>query len=167
MAVDMFLKLDGVDGESLDHKHKGEIEILSFSWGLTNSIGSATGGGGAGKVKFNEFTIVKMIDSASPKFMERCCQGEHISNGQLTLVARGQKGNQEEFLKIKLTDILVSSYQTGGSNQGGIVPMDQVTLNFASVDVTALNNRGQATSISCDVQKVNTDGNLGGGHHHD
>src|SRR6476659_9963252 len=112
MAVDMFLKLDGVEGESLDHKHKGEIEILSFSWGLSNpsSIGSATGGAGAGKVKFNEFQIVKMIDSASPKLMEKCCQGEHISSGQLTLVQKGIKGNTEEFLKIKLTDILVSSY---------------------------------------------------------
>jgi len=167
MAVDMFLKLDGIDGESMDHKHKGEIEILSFSWGLSNTVSSATGGAGAGKVKFNEFTIVKMIDTASPKLMESCCQGEHLGFAQLTLVGKGVKGQPEEFLKIKLSDVLVSSYQTGGSNQGGVVPMDQVTLNFARLDVQATNGRGGSSEISCNTIKLSTDGLGLQGHHHE
>jgi type VI secretion system secreted protein Hcp len=131
--VDYFLKLKGVDGESTDHKHKGEIDVESFSWGETNSGSHVTGGGGgAGKVSMQDFHFVMRASKASPKLMLACATGEHIGEG--TLVCRKAGTDQQEFLSIKMTDLLVSSYQTGGSSNGGVVPMDQVSLNYAKIE---------------------------------
>ena len=136
MAVDMFLKLDGVQGESQDSKHKGEIEIMSFSWGVSQSGAAAHGaGGGAGKVNVQDFSIVKLLDTASPELMEKVCRGEHIGSALLTLRKAGDGKDQQEYLKIKLTDVLVSSYQTGGGNGG--VPAEQVSFSFQNVEVSA------------------------------
>lgn len=143
MAVDMFLKIDGIQGESRDNKHKGEIEILSFSWGVTNSgSGQVGGGAGAGKVNVQDFSIVKQLDTTSPEFLERACAGQHLGSALLTLVRRsGGKGEQQEYLKIKLSDILVSSYQTsGGSNLG--VPAEQVSFSFQHAEVSAADGFG-------------------------
>lgn len=106
---DAFLKLDGIKGESADSKHKGEIDIMSFSWGMKQSGTSATGGGaGAGKVKMLDFQITKQTDAASPLLMLACANGKHLK--EATFVCRKAGGDQLEFLKIKLTDVLVSSY---------------------------------------------------------
>jgi type VI secretion system secreted protein Hcp len=154
MAVDMFLKIDGIDGGSRDHKHKGEIELLSYSWGLSQSGGATGGGGGAGKVVVQDFSIVKQLDAASPQLMEKCCQGEHIASVQVTLV---NKGTREEFYKIKLNDCIISSYQTGGADSGGAGPMDQVSFNFGSVDLQAADRKGGFTQVACDFHKFSTD----------
>lgn len=162
MAVDMFLKIDGIDGDSRDHKHKGEIELLSFSWGISNPASS--GGGGAGKPSVSDFSIIKQMDKTSPLLMEKCCQGERIS-GVLVTLAKGE--DKLDFYKIKLTDVLISSYQTGGSNNGGGVPMESVSFSFASVDISAADRRGQFVSqTSCNFGKGGfTDGTIG--HEHD
>lgn len=161
MAVDMFLKIDGIDGESIAHKHKGDIELLSFSWGLAQTRATSGGGGGAGKTQVQDFSIVKQMNSSSPLLMERCCTGEHIPSVTMTLV---NKETKEEYLKIKLTDVLISSYQTGGAGQGGAVPMDQVSFNFRNVDIQASDKRGGFTQVSCNFAPVLTDGNLGHNH---
>jgi len=146
MAVDMFIKIDGVDGESVDKKHKGEIEAFSFSWGLTNAGShSGGGGGGAGKVTVQDLTFVAPVSSSSPVLMKKCCTGEHIPNVTLTFATRETK---QEYLKIKLTDCIISSYQTGAG--GGSVPTDQVSFNFSSVDIQAANRQGQFEQVSCD-----------------
>jgi type VI secretion system secreted protein Hcp len=132
-AVDYFLKLKGIDGESTDHKHKNEIDVESFSWGETNSGSHASGGGGgAGKVSMQDFHFVMKISKASPKLMLACATGEHIPDG--TLICRKAGTDQQEFLSIKMTDLLVSSYQTGGSGHGDIVPTDQVSLNYSKIE---------------------------------
>lgn len=132
-AVDYFLKLKGIDGESPDHKHKNEIQIESFSWGVTQSGSHASGGGGgAGKAVFQDLHFVAKIGKQSAKLLLACATGEHIPEGLLTCRKAGKE--QQEFLKIKLTDLLVSSYQTGGSGHGDIVPTDQFSLNFAKVE---------------------------------
>jgi len=111
---DAFLKLDGIKGESADAKHKGEIDIESFSWGMSQTGVSATGGGGgAGKVKVHDIVVTKRTDASSPLLMLNCANGAHIKEGLLTVRKAG--GTQLEFLKIKLTDILVSSYKPHGS----------------------------------------------------
>lgn len=141
MAVDMFLKIDGIQGESRDSKHKGEIEILSFSWGVSNSGGQTGGGGGAGKVTMQDFSIVKQLDTTSPELLERACRGEHMGSALLTLVrSGGGKSDQQEYLKIKLSDILISSYSTGGSNS--TLPAEQVTFTFQTADVSAADGNG-------------------------
>jgi type VI secretion system secreted protein Hcp len=136
MAVDMFLKLDDIEGESREAKHRGEIEILSFSWGVSNSAKACGlgGGGGAGKVSVSDFSIVKRVDSATPQLMRHCVNGKHISSGLITVRKAGEK--PVEYLKIKLEDILISSAQSGGG--GASEPVEQVTLNFTRFEVTNL-----------------------------
>jgi type VI secretion system secreted protein Hcp len=133
-AVDYFLKIQGIEGESGDHAHKGEIQVESWSWGETQS-GSMSfgGGGGAGKVSMNDFHFVMRNCKASPKLFLACATGEHFKEALLTARKAGKQ--QQEFLKVKFTDCLVSSYQTGGSAQGDVLPMDQVSLNFAKIDL--------------------------------
>jgi type VI secretion system secreted protein Hcp len=133
-AVDYFLKIDTIEGESQDHKHKGEIDIESWSWGATN-VGhhlSATGGHGAGKVSMQDLHCVMVVNKASPKVMAACAGGQHIKNATLTCRKAGK--DQQEYLKIKLTDVFVTSYQTGGSGGDAIVPVDQFSINFSKID---------------------------------
>ena len=130
--ADYFLKIEGVPGESTDSKHKDEIEVLSWSWGETNAGSHSMGrGGGAGKVSMQDFNFVMSANKATPKLMLSCATGSHISSAKLT--ARKAGGDQQEYLTITLSDVLVSSYQTGGS-QGDIIPTDQVSLNFAKIE---------------------------------
>jgi type VI secretion system secreted protein Hcp len=133
-AVDYFLKIEGIDGESMDHKHKNEIQIESWSWGETQmgSHGSG-GGGGAGKVVMQDFHFVMKVNKSSPKLLLACANGEHIKSA--TLVCRKAGKEQQEFLKYKFSDILVSSYQTGGSGGSDVIPMDQLSLNFTKIEV--------------------------------
>jgi type VI secretion system secreted protein Hcp len=131
---DAFLKIDGIDGESADSKHKGEIELLSFSWGETQGGTFAQGGGGgAGKVSMQDIHFVSKVNKASPKLFLSCASGEHIKKATLTCRKAGK--DQQEFLKYTLSDILVSSYQIGGSSSGDSIPLDQVSLNFAKIEI--------------------------------
>jgi type VI secretion system secreted protein Hcp len=143
--VDYFLKIEGIQGESRDAKHKDQIELESFSWGETQS-GSVGPGGGAGKVQMQDLHFVKRLDKASPKLFLACASGQHIKGA--TLVARKAGKDQQEFLIYKFTDILVSSYQTGGSAHGDLLPMDQVSFNFGRIEV--------------EYRPQNPDGSLGG-----
>lgn len=129
-AVDYFLKIDGIEGESADSKHKGEIEIASFSWGAVNAGQRASGGGGAGKVSLQDFHFTAKTTAASPKLFLSCATGEHIKKA--TLTCRKAGGTQQEFLKIEFDDVLISSYQAGGA--GGEVPTDSSSLNFAKIE---------------------------------
>jgi len=133
-AVDYFLKLDGVDGESEDHKHKGEIEIESWSWGETNAGTSGHGGGaGAGKVSMQDFHFVMKVNKASPKLFLACAGGDHIKKAKLTCRKAGKE--QQEFLTVDFEDVLISSYQTGGSGHSDVVPMDQISFNFTKIEL--------------------------------
>jgi type VI secretion system secreted protein Hcp len=126
-----FLKLDGILGDSTDAKHKGEIQLLSFSWGSSNSgtTGSAGGGAGAGKVSITDFQFATATSQASPLLFLATATGKHLKSGLLTVRRKGR--GQQEYLKIELTDVLVSSYQQGASN--GTVPVDSASLNFSKI----------------------------------
>ena len=130
--VDYFLKIEGIEGESTDAKHKNEIDILSWSWGETNSGSSAYGGGGgAGKVSMQDFSYSMHINKASPKLLLACAAGQHIKSALLTCRKAGTE--QQEYLKIKFSDLLIASFQTGGS-AGDIVPVDQISMNFSKIE---------------------------------
>jgi type VI secretion system secreted protein Hcp len=132
-SVDYFMKLDGIKGESNDSKHKDEIEVLSWSWGATQQGASARGGGGgAGKVSMQDLHITKNVDKATAPLMLACASGQHIKS--MDLVCRKAGTDQQEYLKIKLTDVLISSFQTGGS-AGDVVPIDQVAMNFSKIEM--------------------------------
>jgi len=152
MAVDMFIKLDKIDGESHDDKHKGEIDIESYSFGMAQTgIGHTGGGSGAGKVSMQDLHFVKKVDAASHALMLACASGQHIANGTLTVRKAGEK--PLEYLKIKLTDILISSVQDGGSAHGE-VPTEQVSLNFSKVEFayTKQKNDGSADGAALEFK---------------
>ncbi len=131
MASDIFIKLDGIDGESSDVKHKGEIEILSYSWGLTNSGAGVLGGLGAGRVTFSDFSFMARQQKSSPSLFLKCASGQHIKQGVISV--RTADENAREFHKITLTDILVSSFQTSHSEGGDDKPVESLSLNFTKI----------------------------------
>jgi len=133
VAVDYFLKIDGIPGESRDAKHKEEIEVLSWSWGESAVGQPGTGSGaGAGKVQFQDFHFTSLISKASPKLMEACASGKHMKNAVLT--ARRAGGGNVEFLTLALSDVLVASYQTGGA-ESETAPVDSAALRFSQIRV--------------------------------
>jgi type VI secretion system secreted protein Hcp len=133
MAVDMFIKFDGIDGESKDDKHKGEHDVLAWSWGMSQS-GSAHigGGGGSGKVDMQDLSFTKYIDKGSPDLMLNCCQGKHIDKATLTVRKAG--GDPLEYLKIAMEEVIITSVSTGGSG-GEDRLTENITLDFAKVKV--------------------------------
>src|ERR1700724_1216978 len=133
MAVDMFLKIAGVDGESKDKSHPMEIDVLAWSWGLSNSGSAHVGGGaGAGKVNVQDISITKWVDSSSPKLMLAACDGKHFKDATLVVRKAGEK--PVEYLKIKVEEVLITSISTGGSG-GEDRLTENVTLNFAKVSL--------------------------------
>ena len=133
-AVDFFLKFDGIKGESTDAKHKGEIDVESWSWGETHAAAAGGGGGGAaGKVAIQDFHFTMRQNTASVGLMKACATGQHIKSAALTVRKAGKE--QQEYLTFKFYDVLVSSFQTGGNEHADIVPIDQVSFDFAKIEV--------------------------------
>jgi type VI secretion system secreted protein Hcp len=132
MASDIFAKIGDIKGESADDKHRDEIEVLSFSWGVTNSgtIGSG-GGGGAGRATFHDLSFTHTIDKASPRLLQACATGTHLKEATITHRKAGK--GQQEFLIIKMNDIIITGVSLGDSSAGGT--SENVTLAFAKVDL--------------------------------
>ncbi|TDG03281.1 type VI secretion system tube protein Hcp [Paraburkholderia guartelaensis] len=135
MAVDIFLKLGTVTGESLDQTHKDEIDVLSWSWSMDQSGTMHLGtGGGGGKVDVHDLSITKYTDHATPAIMTACVTGKHFPTGKLTVRKAG--GNKPlEYYTIDLDKVLVTNYATGGSD-GEDRFTETVTLNFEKFHVT-------------------------------
>jgi type VI secretion system secreted protein Hcp len=133
VAVDYFLKIDGVSGESLDAKHKGEIQLESFSWGEENPGGAASGGGGAaGKVRMQDLVVTMVVSKASPKLMLACATGKHHKEAVLTVRKAGKA--QQEYYIVKLKDVVVTSYHVDGPAQGDVLT-DQAALGFSTIEL--------------------------------
>jgi type VI secretion system secreted protein Hcp len=134
MSVDFFLKIDGIDGESQDSKHKGEIDIESFSWSATQHGTAHAGGGmGAGKVQAGDCHFgSKYVSKASPKIFLALCSGEHIKKA--VLICRKAGKDQQEYLKWTFSDLLVSSYQAAGHGGSEALPTEQFAFNFAKIE---------------------------------
>jgi type VI secretion system secreted protein Hcp len=133
MAVDAFLKIGSLEGESKDSAKTKWIDVLSWSWGMSNSGSAHTGGGaGAGKVNVQDLSLTKWIDKASPDLMLACCNGKHFTEATLVVRKAGEK--PLEYLKIKMTEVLITSVSTGGSG-GEDRLTENLTVNFAKVKV--------------------------------
>jgi type VI secretion system secreted protein Hcp len=133
MPFDTFLKLDGIKGEGdSEGGHEGEIQISSFSWGMNNisSIGSATGGAGAGKASFQDFHFTKTTDKASPQLFLHCASGIHIPKCELTM---RKAGGTNELMTVKLSDVLVSSFSSKVEPEDED-PQDAFSLNFTKIE---------------------------------
>lgn len=131
MATDIFLTLEGIKGESTDEKHKEAIDVLSWSWGLSNSGTFHTGsGGGAGKANFQDISLTKYIDKSTADLMYSCASGKHLTKGTLIVRKAGEK--PLEYLIYTLEEILVSSVSTGTS-EGQERGTESITLNFSKI----------------------------------
>jgi type VI secretion system secreted protein Hcp len=138
MAFDAFLKFTPVvKGESTDKVHAGEIEIMSFSWGVSNpvNIGSASGGMGAGKASLSSFNLMKKTDAASPSLFKACCSGSHYTDVTITLRKAGGT-TPLEYLVYVFKTVFVESIQWSGSTGGDDTPTESVSLGYGSVQIT-------------------------------
>jgi type VI secretion system secreted protein Hcp len=134
MPTDIFMKINGIQGESRDKGHRDEIDVLTWTWGLSNQVmaPSAGGGAGAGKVKFQDISFTHLVDKASPNLMLSCASGKHIQEARIT-VRRSDPTTPQEFLLIKLQDVMVTGVQSSAT-RGPEGLMEQVSLTFAKVD---------------------------------
>jgi type VI secretion system secreted protein Hcp len=131
MAVDMFFKMDPLKGESKDSKHKGEIDVLAWSWGMSQSGSAHMGGGaGSGKVNVQDLSITKWVDNTSPDLMLACCNGKHFDKAELVVRKAGGTAPLE-YIKIYLETIFIASVSTGGSG-GEDRLTENISLNFAT-----------------------------------
>lgn len=131
MAIDIFAKLGDIKGESIDSKHKDEIEVLSFSWGVANPANIGGGGGGAGRATFHDLSFTHTIDAASPKLLQACATGTHLKEATITHRKAGK--SQQEYLIIKMNDIIITGVSLGDSTGGA--GSENVSLAFAKVDL--------------------------------
>jgi type VI secretion system secreted protein Hcp len=144
MAVDMFMKLDGIQGEAQDSVHKNEIDVLAWSWGASNSGSAHQGGGaGSGKANFQDLSFTKYIDLSSTSLMQACATGKHVANATLTVRKAGT--NPLEYLVINMTEVLISNISTGGSG-GEDRLTENVSLNFASFKVNYKQQSAQGSA---------------------
>jgi type VI secretion system secreted protein Hcp len=127
MAFDAFLKIDGIPGESHDDKHKNEIDVISFSLGVTRQNERQ-------RPRVKDFQIVKYIDAASPLLFDAACEGRVVDQALFTLRAAGGKGGAE-FYKIYFENVVVTNIQPGGSTSGDALPMEQLSLDFDSARI--------------------------------
>jgi type VI secretion system secreted protein Hcp len=147
MAADIFAKIGDIKGESLDAKHKDEVEVLSWSWGVSQSgsISRGGGGGGEGKASFNDLNFTHHVDRASPVLLSACATGNHIKEATIT-VRKAGKG-QQEFLIIKMSDVIITSVNPSGSGDAAATA-ESVALQFAKV---ALEYKPQKADGSLDA----------------
>ena len=135
MAVEMFLDIEGVEGESQAKDFTNKIDIFSFSWGASNPSSVATGtGSGAGKVSLSSMSIQKVVDKATAKLFLACCQGKHFAKGKLTVREAGGD-SPVEYLVYDLTQVFVDSVSWGGAS-GGDKPSESISFSFATIKMT-------------------------------
>jgi len=146
MAVDMFLKIDGIDGESKDDKHKNEIDVLAWSWGASQSgTMHVGGGGGAGKANFQDVSVTKWIDKSSFNLLKSVSSGKHIKEATLTVRKAGEK--PLEYVKLLMSNVLVTSVSTGGSG-GEDRLTENITLNFEKFEFEYVPQKKDGTGDS-------------------
>lgn len=134
MAYDCYIKLGDIKGESMDSKHKDEIQVYSFSWGAAQEVSFGEGtGGGSSKVEISHFNFMKKSDKASPVLFQKCCSGEHIKDALVTLRKAGT--SPVEYLKYKFSDVMIASVQWSGSSGGDDTPTESVSLAFGKCEV--------------------------------
>lgn len=145
MAVDYFLNLDGIQGESQDEKHKNEIQILSFSWGAANqSSVSGTGGSGSGKVDLSDLNCMIYMDKSFPKFFKSICKGTHITKGTLTAIKAG--GDGKPYLKVDFKELFVTSLQMSASSEVPSCSLS-MTYNEIKIDYSTQDEKGNLASV--------------------
>ncbi len=130
MAIDTHIKIEGVEGEATHVDHKGEIELLSWQWGVSNSSMTTGGGSGKGKANAGEMVIMKLYDKASPNLAKKCVQGVHLPT--VTLTARKSGEGQKDFFKVIMKEVFITSVQNSASSGGDM--SESVSLSYGAID---------------------------------
>jgi type VI secretion system secreted protein Hcp len=137
MAFDAFLKIEGIPGESNDDKHKEWIEVLSYNFSVSQrSSGTASSAGGASaeRANFSDFSIVKVLDKASPKLFEACATGKHIPAVTLEICRAG--GDKLKYMEYKLSNVIISLNRPGGSAHAGeTLPVEEIAFNYGKIEL--------------------------------
>jgi len=151
MSGDIFLKLDGIEGESEDSKHKNEIMLETFSWGVSNATSfSHGGGGGVGKVQMQDIHFTKTTDKSSTKLFMACANGEHIKTATLTFRKAGKE--QQEYMKIKLSDVMVSSMTFQDHSAGSTLSHESVAIAYSKIEVEYSPQKADGTLGASDTK---------------
>lgn len=133
MAVDIILKIEGLEGESMVKDHEGEIDILSWNWGMSQSgTMHHGGGGGAGRVSIQDISFTKYVDKSSLNLMRSCCNGNH--HPEATLIVRKAGKEPLDYFRVTMSPVMITSVSTGGSG-GEDRLTENVTINFAKMEV--------------------------------
>ncbi|HEY0007062.1 MAG TPA: Hcp family type VI secretion system effector [Pyrinomonadaceae bacterium] len=135
--TDYYLKIEGIQGESMVRGHENEIDVLSFSWGETQSAAldrASSGHGTKGKVSMRDFTITKKLDKSSPKLILACASGERFDKATLTCFKVNPQGVLVAYFTITFSDVLLSSYDVSGGAGERLIPLEDIKLNFAKVE---------------------------------
>jgi type VI secretion system secreted protein Hcp len=145
MAVDHFLKITGIKGESQDAAHKNEIEVRFWSWGFANESSSGVGGGGAaGKATFEDLSIVKRVDRSSPRLAQACATGKHFPEAVLAVRRAGGPSFSLDFLVITLSDVTISTYRSS-ADEVESVPIDAFSIRFAKIQHSYTTQKADGT----------------------
>ena len=156
MAANVFLKIESPDikSESLGDKHKDEIDVMSWAWGLSNNSNThMLHGGGVGKVNVGDIQLTKMLDKASPELMLSICKGTHHGKVTLSCNKAGPNDKPVEYLKITMQEVVLSSLSDAGSYEG--VPMENLGLNFAYFKVEYTPQKADGTADAVITQEWN------------
>lgn len=153
MAENWFLEVDGIEGESTDVAHKGEIDVRSWSWGVANTGSGASGPGGggvgAGRASFQDFTFVARISKASPQLFLSCASGTHHKSATLSGSQAAGKA-RDDFLRYKLTDVQVTSVQHGDGDADA--PTEQFSLSYDRFEISFRPLTGPAVTAGFDLK---------------
>lgn len=132
MAQDIFIKINGIDGEAKDAAHQSEIEVTSWGWHISQQSNMHMGsGGGAGKATVDDLTFVHQVDRASPNLMKYCLTGKHVQEARLTVRKAG--GSPLEYLKYTFTDVIVTAVHPFGANSDELRIKERVRLSFSKI----------------------------------
>jgi type VI secretion system secreted protein Hcp len=146
--MDYFLKIDGIQGESADAKHKGEIELVSFGWGADVETGGGGGGGGAGRARFQPFHFTMLTNKASPQLFLSTVSGKHLKEATLSVRRAGKQAL--EYLKIKFTEVFVTSFHEEAGHEP---PTELIAFDFGRIEIEYSTQRGGMERAGWDVKK--------------
>ncbi|SDW62663.1 Hcp family type VI secretion system effector [Nitrosomonas communis] len=143
MATDMFIKIGDIKGESQDNKHKDEIDVTSWKWGISQPGTMAIGGGGGkGRASFSDLTFYHKMDKASPNLMKICATGEHVDEAKLTVCKAGK--DQQDYAIITMKKVFCTKIEPSGSN-GEDELTEAVSLQFEEVAVEYSPQKGDGS----------------------
>lgn len=130
MPTDTHIKFDGVDGESEHKDHKGEIDVLSWSWSVSNASNVAGGGSALSTASPGEFNFMHGYDKASPVLSKKCAQGIHFPS--VVVTARKSGDGQKDFLKVTMKEVFITSVSPTGSKGGDL--MESVSMSYGAIE---------------------------------